>query len=71
VRKDRININVHRFNGDVAVSTGTGSTVYIDPVTARALARSLNKCASDVLIQTDFSQSQFKSWDIGVNGKIG
>lgn len=39
---------VHRFHGKVAVSVGNGSTTYLTPAEACALARSLRECAEDI-----------------------
>lgn len=54
---------VHRFRDRVAASLGTGETVYMDPKTARKLARALNAAARDVDART-FADSTFASTEI-------
>lgn len=44
----KLSAHVHRFGDTVAVSAGTGDTCYIDPKTARKLARAIMRAAQSV-----------------------
>lgn len=57
--------NVHRFHERVAVSLPIGPTQYLTPCEARALARALRACATDV-DRVKFVASEFPSASIQV-----
>lgn len=64
----RVPMNVHRFNDDVAVFIGNGSTIYIPAEAAIRLSSALRDCADDISARK-FVDSKFTSWDLEVNGK--
>ena len=39
---------IHRFHDTVAISLGTGETLYVDPYTARTIAAAIKDAADDV-----------------------
>jgi len=53
-----VEIQLHRFRGDVAISLGQGETAYLTPVIARKVAAALRACAKDIGAH-EFYKSQF------------
>lgn len=54
--------HVYRFNGRVAVYLGGGSTVYLQPREAKAIAAAMNACCRDIA-KRDFASSQMGTRD--------
>lgn len=55
--------SVHRFGDQVAVYVGDGSTTYLMPKQARALARALRDCAKSV-VDEKFVDSSFGTREV-------
>lgn len=57
----------HRFHNSVAVSIGTGETIYLDPATARELAHAIERTARDI-DSIEFADSQCPTIEIEADG---
>lgn len=60
--------HVYRFNDRVAVYLGDGSTVYLQPREAKAIAAAMNACRRDIA-KCDFVSSQMGTLDFELSEK--
>lgn len=60
-------IQCHRFGDKVAVSAGSGETVYLRVTEARKLARAINAASLDIKERT-FSLSRCGTFSLTVDG---
>lgn len=61
--------HVYRFNDRVAVYLGSsGSTVYLQPREAKAIAAAMNACARDIA-KCEFTSSQMCTRDFELSEK--
>lgn len=58
---------VHRFREKVAVYLANGSTVYLTPKEAKAIAKAMNACTRDIKANS-FTDSQFHTTTIPLEG---
>jgi hypothetical protein len=56
-------VQVHRFGDAVAVSIGTGETVYLTMQQARMIGKEISACAEDVNIY-EFCLSPYKTFHL-------
>lgn len=59
----KINAQVHRFRDLVALSLGTGETVYLEPRDVRKLTRALNRtaksCETEMFVNSTAGTHEF------------
>ena len=65
-----VTAQLHRFGEKVAMYLGSGQTVYMDPKTAIAIAKSLNACARNIKDQPSFAKSEFKTVEFKFDGAM-
>lgn len=58
---------IHRFREKVAIYLANGSTVYLTPSEAKAVAKALNACAKDIKAR-GFGDSEFHTVEIKLEG---
>lgn len=62
-------MQVPRFGDHVAASLGNGSTVYLTPKEARALARALNRTAREISAGVPSAQSTVGIFAAPIKGR--
>lgn len=59
---------IHRFRECVAVSLGTGETVYLTPVEAKKIAKAMRACALEI-DKKSFADSTVGTVNVDINHK--
>lgn len=52
---------VHRFNDAVAVSLGSGDTVYLTPKDALNIAKAIERAGADI-VRREFTKGMFRTY---------
>jgi hypothetical protein len=65
--KEPTKAQVHRFGDRVAIYIDGGSTRYLTPEEARAIAGAMVACADSIENDPDFSLSTFATWRLNTD----